>query len=46
MIDKEAFDKDREWCETVFGEYNPDLGADLPDVHRCIYCGGEWFRQM
>lgn len=46
MLDKEAFVKDREWCEKVFSEYNPEMGDILPEIQRCVFCSGEWIRKF
>ena len=46
MLHKEAFVKDREWCEIVFSGYNPEMGDILPDIKRCVFCNGEWIRKF
>jgi len=46
MLDKEAFVKDREWCEKVFSEYNPEMEDILPEIQRCVFCSGEWIRKF
>jgi hypothetical protein len=45
MINKRAFTEDEEWCELVFPGGQIDVDA-IPEVERCIYCGGEWFRAV
>ena len=46
MIERRAFVEDKEWCEAVFSGNNHELVDDLPDVNRCMYCGGEWMRKI
>ena len=46
MIERRAFVEDPEWCEVVFSGNTYELSDDLPEVNRCIYCGGEWMRKM
>lgn len=45
-IAKEAFEKDDEWCRMMFGEYLPELGELIPEVWKCVFCGGGWIRKI
>jgi hypothetical protein len=47
MIERKAFVEDPEWCEAVFSGDTQEFDDDgLPDVNRCLYCGGEWMRKI
>jgi hypothetical protein len=46
MLDKEAFVKDREWCDKVFSESRPEMGDILPEIQKCIFCSGERIRKF
>lgn len=46
MIERRAFVEDSEWCEAVFSGDTQELDDGLPDVNRCLYCGGEWIRKI
>lgn len=46
MIERRAFAEDPEWSEAVFSGNTQELEGDLPEVNRCMYCGGEWMRKI
>jgi hypothetical protein len=46
-LDTLSFVEDVDWREMVFPKVNhTDLVAGFPEIERCLYCGGEWYRKF
>lgn len=45
-LDVSAFSEDTDWRDCVFsGVGLENLVAGFPEIERCIFCGGEWYRK-
>ena len=45
-LDKSVFESDAEWTSAVFADVGvEELKNGLPEIERCIYCGGEWYHK-